>query len=88
MLFSPSLSARGGCLDFDPFEVEFKQAVYPHAGTVIVVADASKFEAPGLITSLPWSSVQVLVTDRALPDELARAAQGVRVVLAEDTVDT
>lgn len=83
-----SLSARGGCLDFDPFEVEFKQAVYPHAGTVIVVADASKFEAPGLITSLPWSSVQVLVTDRVLPEELARAAQGVRVVLAEETVDT
>ncbi|MBX3609606.1 MAG: DeoR/GlpR transcriptional regulator [Hydrogenophaga sp.] len=77
-----ALSARGGCLDFDPFEVEFKQAVMPHAGTVIVVADASKFEAPGLITALAWDQVQVLVTDQALPPELARAADGVRVVVA------
>jgi DeoR family glycerol-3-phosphate regulon repressor len=80
-----SLSARGGCLDFDPFEVEFKQAVCPHAGKVIVVADASKFEAPGLITSLPWSQVHVLVTDIPLLPELAQACQGVEVVLAHDT---
>jgi DeoR family transcriptional regulator, glycerol-3-phosphate regulon repressor len=79
-----SLSSRGGCLDFDPFEVEFKQSVCPHAGTVMVVADASKFEAPGLITSLPWSDVQVLVTDCALPDDLALACKGVQVVVAED----
>lgn len=76
-----SLSARGGCLDFDPFEVEFKQAVCPHAGKVIVVADASKFEAPGLITSLAWPQVQVLVTDRQLPHDLALACQGVQVVI-------
>lgn len=82
-----SLSARGGCLDFDPFEVEFKQAVQPHAGTVIVVADASKFEAPGLITSLPWDNVQVLVIDQPLPPDLARAAAGVRTVLAQDIQD-
>ncbi len=83
-----SLSARGGCLDFDPFEVEFKQAVHPHAGTVIVVADASKFEAPGLITSLPWSNVQLLVTDQPLPPELARATANVRTVLAQDGQET
>ncbi|WP_180684346.1 DeoR/GlpR family DNA-binding transcription regulator [Tepidicella baoligensis] len=78
-----ALSARGGCLDFDPFEVEFKQTVCPHAGTVIVVADASKFEAPGLITSLPWKNVQVLVTDQALPPDLARATADVQVVTAD-----
>lgn len=78
-----ALSARGGCLDFDPFEVEFKQTVCPHAGTVIVVADASKFEAPGLITSLPWKNVQLLVTDQALPDALARATADVKVVVAD-----
>ena len=77
-----ALSARGGCLDFDPFEVEFKQSVSPQAGTVVVVADASKFEAPGLITSLPWHSVHVLVTDRPLPPALAEATQGVRVVVS------
>lgn len=81
-----ALSARGGCLDFDPFEVEFKQTVSPHATTVIVVADSSKFGAPGLITSLPWDQVQVLVTDRALPDDLAAATQGLRVVLTPDAV--
>ncbi len=79
-----ALSARGGCLDFDPFEVEFKQAVQPHASQVIVVADASKFEAPGLITSLPWSEVQVLVTDRALPEDLARATAHLRHVLVDE----
>ncbi len=77
-----ALSARGGCLDFDPFEVEFKQAVQPQAASVIVVADASKFEAPGLITSLRWSQVHVLVTDQALPAELAAATSGLKVVVA------
>ena len=77
-----ALGARGGCLDFDPFEVEFKQAVQPHAGTVIIAADATKFEAPGLITSLAWPQVQVLVTDRPLPPALAAATQGLRVVVA------
>ena len=74
-----ALSARGGCLDFDPFEVDFKQAVCPHAGKVIVVADSSKFEAPGLITSLPWQNVRVLVVDQALPEPLARATEGIQV---------
>ncbi len=77
-----ALSARGGCLDFDPFEVEFKQSVQPQAGTVVVVADASKFDAPGLITSLPWDNVQVLVTDHALPAGLAEATRGLRVMVA------
>jgi DeoR family glycerol-3-phosphate regulon repressor len=79
-----ALSARGGCLDFDPFEVEFKQAVCPHAGTVIVVADASKFEAPGLITSLPWSDVQILVTDRPLTDDLSLACKRIQLEIVED----
>lgn len=77
-----ALSARGGCLDFDPFEVEFKQAVQPQAMTVIVVADASKFEAPGLITSLPWRDVHVLVTDQPLPSALQRATSALRVEVA------
>lgn len=81
-----ALSARGGCLDFDAFEVEFKQTVCPQAGTVIVVADASKFGVPGLITSLPWSQVQVLVVDQPLPDDLAQATAGVRVLVAEEVV--
>lgn len=82
-----ALSARGGCLDFDPFEVEFKQAAAQYAGTVIVVADASKFGAPGLITSLPWSDVQVLVTDSALPADLAQACAGLQLAMAEGTED-
>lgn len=49
------LNARGGCLDFDPFEVEFKPTVAIHAARVTVVADFSKLGAPGLITRLPWS---------------------------------
>ena len=52
-----SLSARSGCLDFDHFEIEFKQSVAPQAGAVIVVADSSKFEAPGLMTTFAWSEV-------------------------------
>lgn len=75
-----ALSARGGCLDFDPFEVEFKQAVCPHAKVVIVVADASKFDAPGLITSLPWDQVDILVVDRPLPPDFAEATVQLRVL--------
>ena len=78
-----ALSARGGCLDFDPFEVEFKQAVQPQAGQVVVLADSSKFDAPGLITSLPWRQVQVLVTDQPLPPELAAATAGLQVLVAD-----
>jgi DeoR family glycerol-3-phosphate regulon repressor len=79
-----ALSARGGCLDFDPFEVEFKQAVQPQTTCVVVVADASKFEAPGLIASLPWSHVHLLVTDQPLPTDLAAATSTLRVVVAPD----
>jgi DeoR family glycerol-3-phosphate regulon repressor len=79
-----ALSARGGCLDFDPFEVEFKQAVQPQTICVVVVADASKFEAPGLIASLPWSHVHLLVTDQPLPTDLAAATSTLRVVVAPD----
>lgn len=78
-----SLSARGGCLDFDPFEVEFKQTVSPQAGSVIVVADASKFNAPGFITSVPWAQVNVLVVDQSLPVDLAQATSHVQVVVDE-----
>ena len=77
-----SLSASGGCLDFDPFEVEFKQTACTGATTVIVVADSSKFEAPGLITSLPWSDIDVLVTDRPLPEDLSKACSQVQVIIA------
>jgi DeoR family glycerol-3-phosphate regulon repressor len=79
-----ALHARAGCLDFDPFEVEFKQAVRPHAGTVMVVADASKFGAPGLLTSLHWADVDVLVTDQPLPADLQQATAALRVVVAAD----
>lgn len=88
IVFVASLSARGGCLDLDPFEVEFKQAAGPRAETVIAVADASKFEAPGLITSLPWDNVQVLVTAQAMPADLAHATRELRVVIAEDPTET
>ena len=79
-----SLSAGGGCLDFDPFEVDFKQMACARAGTVIVVADSSKFEAPGLITSLPWSDVHILVTDCLLQDNLSKACHQIRVIVAGD----
>ena len=79
-----SLSAYGGCLDFDSFEVEFKQAACLRAGTVVVVADSSKFEAPGLISSLPWSAVHILVTDCVLPEGLTKACSSMRVVIADD----
>jgi DeoR family glycerol-3-phosphate regulon repressor len=75
-----ALSAKGGCLDFDPFEVEFKQTVIPQAATVIVVADSSKFGTPGLITSLTWDQVQVLVVDQALPPDLVQATRGLKVI--------
>lgn len=77
-----ALSAKGGCLDFDPFEVEFKQVVCRQAGTVVVVADASKFGAPGLITSLSWENVQMLVCNQHLPHDFGLATSSLRVVVA------
>lgn len=77
-----ALSARG-CLDFDPFEAEFKHTVAMQAAKVIVVADASKFAAAGLITSLSWPDVHVLVTDCPLPADLEQASAGVQLAVVD-----
>lgn len=73
--------SEAGCLDFDPFEVEYKQCVSAQARHVVVAVDASKFAGEGLMTSLRWKEVHTLVTDAPPPAAIARAAAELRQVV-------
>ena len=78
------IDADGDLLDFDLAEVRVSRAILERARQKVVVADHSKIgrSAPGRIAGL--AEVDVLVTDRPLPEALARACEGwgTRVVVA------
>jgi DeoR family glycerol-3-phosphate regulon repressor len=65
-----------GCLDFDLFEAEFKQAMIPLADQTMVLMDSSKFGKSGLIHVCDWSQVDILVSDAVPPDFAAEFEHG------------
>lgn len=79
-----ALDADGDMLDFDISEVGVSQAIIEQARRIVLVADHSKFQrtAPARIASL--QSVDVLVTDRALPVALQAKCRdwGTEVIVA------
>lgn len=66
-----ALSVEHGCMDFDIFESDFKRVVMPLAEKVILLCDASKFHKSGLIKVCDLSAFDTLVTDAAVPAEIA-----------------
>ena len=74
----------GGVMDFDLQEAEFARAVLACGARRIVATDATKFGRRGLIRVTDFAQVDVLVTDRAPPADLAAAllAAGTQVMAA------
>lgn len=83
-----ALDLDGDLLDFDAQEVRVSRAIIRQARRVFLVADASKLSraAPVRIASL--ADIDVLFTDRPLPDGLAArcAAWGTEIRLAQPAV--
>jgi DeoR family glycerol-3-phosphate regulon repressor len=63
----------GGVMDYDLQEAEFARAVLACGARRIVATDATKFGRRGFIRVTDFAQVDVLVTDRAPPDDLAAA---------------
>ena len=59
-----------GCLDYDLSEAEFKRAVIPQAASIIMVADHTKFNRPGVVKVCGFDVVDMLLTDRLPPQEI------------------
>ncbi len=67
-----------GCKGFDPnsgtyepheMEAEIKKKMRRNAQTLILVADHSKFDQKSFIRTIAISDIDIIVTDRKLPDE-------------------
>ena len=73
-----------GLMDFHVQEAEFSRAVMRSAKQVIVVADHSKFASHAPVKVCAFEDVDLLITGRGPPVELARrlAAAGTRVLIA------
>lgn len=65
-----ALLAGQGCLDFDLAEAEFKRAVIPQTACLMVTADYSKFNRPGVIKVCDLERIDLLITDRMPPEEI------------------
>jgi DeoR family glycerol-3-phosphate regulon repressor len=77
-----AISRTQGLMDFHPGEAAISKVVHDKAQTVILAADASKFDRYGLIRTAALTEVDVLVTDQALSPEYEEAFAHARVVIA------
>lgn len=79
-----ALDAARGMLSPTGAGAPFLDALRGSSRRRVVLADASKFGAPGRRVLWPWSDIHALVTDQAVAPPFARAAQatGTRVVVA------
>lgn len=78
------LSAKRGITYFDPAEVEVRRVLRGLADRVVIAADHSKFDRKMAMVLDDLGVADVLVTDRAPPEQLGRALAeaGVEVVIA------
>ena len=77
-----AISADQGFLDCDLGEAEFKRAVLPQAATVIVVADHTKFNRPGVIKVCDFSAIDILLTDQLPPQSIIDRIGRDRIMIA------
>ena len=64
------ISTEGALLDFDFREVKVSQAILKNSRTVILAADASKFERHAMVKQGHLSQVNYLVSDDLPPGEI------------------
>jgi DeoR family transcriptional regulator, glycerol-3-phosphate regulon repressor len=79
----------GGVMDYDLQEAEFARAVLACGGQRIVATDASKFGRRGFIRVTDFAQIDLLVTDRPPPPDLAAtlAQAGTGFVTAQEATD-
>ncbi|MEX0582990.1 MAG: DeoR/GlpR family DNA-binding transcription regulator [Sneathiella sp.] len=77
-----AISAEQGFLDCDLGEAEFKRAVLPQAASVIVVADHTKFNRPGVVKVCDFSAVDLLLTDQMPPMSIVDKIGRDRIIIA------
>jgi DeoR family glycerol-3-phosphate regulon repressor len=78
-----AIDEEGALLDFDYREVQAAQAIIANARNVILVADSTKFRRTAPVRIGHISQVQTFVTDRGLPANLRKIAQGCGVAIIE-----
>lgn len=78
-----AISDRLGCLDFELGEAEFKRAVIPQSQSIIVVADHTKFEKPGVIKVCEFDAVDMLITDRPPSKKIYDILGAERILVAD-----
>jgi DeoR family glycerol-3-phosphate regulon repressor len=77
-----AISRDQGLMDFHSGEAAVNRIVYGKARTVILAADATKFDRYGLIRTAQLTDVDVLVTDLPLTPDYAEAFAHARIVIA------
>lgn len=82
-----AIDGDGSLLDYDYREVKVAQAIIENARNTILVADSMKFERSAPVRIGHLSQLSSFVTDKPLPDHLARICRDseLQVIVAEDT---
>jgi DeoR family glycerol-3-phosphate regulon repressor len=70
-----AIDSDGDFFDFDLREVRVTRAIIQHARSVILVTDSMKFERRAPIRIGNLSSIDTLVTDDGIPDEIMKLCQ-------------
>lgn len=80
-----AVHATGGLMDYDLDEAEFARIVLERGERRLVLTDASKFERTALVCVAGFGAVDLLVTERAPPPDLAAAiaSAGAAVAVAD-----
>ena len=86
MLSIGAIDIEDGPMNYDLAEVAFSRVVVERADRKILVVDYSKFGRRATMKAMPWSAIDVVVTDRPLPEPFARqlALANVEVVVASE----
>ncbi len=77
-----AVEAKRGLLDYFLPEAELKRAIAPLARKIVVLVDSSKFERAGLIRTLDFKDIHVLVSDADPGADLRRMMDGVEIQIA------
>ena len=86
LLLSASGADENGFYDSNHWEVEAQRALMARAGRVALLLDASKFERRDMVFVADWNEIDILITDAAPSEKLARALEksGTRVLVAKE----
>jgi DeoR/GlpR family transcriptional regulator of sugar metabolism len=80
-------SEKAGFTGKNHLQAETVRDMAKQARQVIVLAESEKFTKPGIVPLLPSGSVNILVTDSAIPPETGRSLEdaGIRIIKAPES---